>query len=141
MKKLPKYIELALKRRSKAATALAKQQAVITEYAERLGCVNDPEGGFMSDIRVICEGDRYERGTRECLLKHLNESGSSHDMKKNKKILDPNANCLFCVNSFSADSPADGSEILVCYDCPGHIGKEMIVDEDDAQTCGNYKRY
>ena len=37
----------------------------------------------------------------------------------------------------SADSIFDGSEILVCFDCENHEGKEMIVNEDD--YCINYK--
>ena len=45
--------------------------------------------------------------------------------------------CLFCVNSLSADSIFDGSQILVCFDCEGHEGKEMIVDEEEC--CNNYK--
>lgn len=44
--------------------------------------------------------------------------------------------CLFCVNSLSGDAP-DGSQILVCFDCEGHEGREMIVGEED--TCANFK--
>lgn len=44
--------------------------------------------------------------------------------------------CLFCVNSMSADA-IDGSEVLVCFDCEGDEGKEMIVDDD--WFCSNYK--
>ena len=44
--------------------------------------------------------------------------------------------CLFCVNSLSGDAP-DGSQILVCFDCEGHEGREMIVGEED--TCANIK--
>lgn len=45
--------------------------------------------------------------------------------------------CLFCVNSLSADSIFDGSQILVCFDCEGHEGREMIVNEEEC--CNNYK--
>ena len=48
-----------------------------------------------------------------------------------------NKYCLFCVNSLSTDSIFDGSQILVCFDCEGHEGKEMIVDEEEC--CNNYK--
>jgi len=44
--------------------------------------------------------------------------------------------CLFCVNSMSADAP-DGTQVLVCFDCEGFEGKEMIVGEDEC--CNNYK--
>lgn len=45
-------------------------------------------------------------------------------------------NCLFCVNSLSADA-MDGSQVLVCFECKGHVGQEMQVDEEDC--CENYK--
>ena len=44
--------------------------------------------------------------------------------------------CLFCVNSMSADA-IDGSQVLICLDCKGFEGREMIVDEDEC--CDNYK--
>jgi hypothetical protein len=44
--------------------------------------------------------------------------------------------CLFCVNSLSADA-ADGSMVLVCFECDGNRGKEVIVGEDE--YCKNYK--
>ena len=44
--------------------------------------------------------------------------------------------CLFCKNSLSGDG-MDGLPILVCFDCKGHEGREMIVDEDEC--CGNFK--
>lgn len=47
-----------------------------------------------------------------------------------------NKYCLFCVNSMSADA-ADGSMVLVCFDCKGYEGKEMIVGDDEC--CENYK--
>ena len=43
--------------------------------------------------------------------------------------------CLFCSCSMSGDAP-DGSQVLVCFDCAGHEGKEMIVEEDE--TCENF---
>jgi hypothetical protein len=49
-----------------------------------------------------------------------------------------NRNCLFCVNSLSADAP-DGSQVLVCFNVPGHEGSERWVDEEDAKTCTNWK--
>lgn len=44
--------------------------------------------------------------------------------------------CLFCVNSWSADAP-DGSEVLVCFECAGHEGKETYVGE--GESCGNFE--
>lgn len=43
--------------------------------------------------------------------------------------------CLFCHRSMSGDAP-DGTEVLVCFECEGYEGKEMIVGEDE--YCGNY---
>ena len=43
--------------------------------------------------------------------------------------------CLFCGSSMSADA-MDGSQVLVCFECEGHEGKEMQVDED--YCCKNY---
>lgn len=43
--------------------------------------------------------------------------------------------CLFCNHSMSGDAP-DGTEVLVCFECYGHEGKEMIVGEDE--NCDNY---
>ena len=42
--------------------------------------------------------------------------------------------CLFCVNSLSADAP-DGTQVLVCFECTGYEGKEVYVNE----VCENYK--
>ena len=44
--------------------------------------------------------------------------------------------CLYCQNSMSSDA-MDGSEVLVCFDCEGYEGREMMVDEDGC--CKNYK--
>ena len=44
--------------------------------------------------------------------------------------------CLFCVNSLSGDAP-DGSQILVCFECEGSEGREMIVGEEE--SCSNFK--
>lgn len=44
--------------------------------------------------------------------------------------------CLSCRNSMSGDAP-DGTKVLVCFDCKGHEGKEMIVGEEEC--CENYK--
>lgn len=49
-----------------------------------------------------------------------------------------NRNCLFCVNSLSADA-IYGSPVLVCLNSPGYEGIEMYVHETDAETCENYK--
>lgn len=46
-----------------------------------------------------------------------------------------NQYCLFCDSSISADA-MDGSQVLVCFDCDGHEGKEMQVDDDGC--CANY---
>ena len=43
--------------------------------------------------------------------------------------------CLLCSNSLSGDAP-DGSQVLVCFECEGYEGKEMIVYEDEC--CNNY---
>lgn len=46
-----------------------------------------------------------------------------------------NQMCLYCGNSMSSDAP-DGSQVLVCFDCAGYEGKEMIVGDDE--YCPNY---
>lgn len=43
--------------------------------------------------------------------------------------------CLFCHRSMPSDA-VDGSEVLICFECEGHEGKEMIVEEDEC--CGNF---
>jgi hypothetical protein len=43
--------------------------------------------------------------------------------------------CLFCSNSLSGDAP-DDSQVLVCFECEGFEGKEIIVGDDE--YCGNY---
>ena len=45
-------------------------------------------------------------------------------------------NCLFCVNSLSADAP-DGSPQLVCFEKAGAESELKVVDE--TQCCRNYK--
>lgn len=44
--------------------------------------------------------------------------------------------CLSCRHSMSGDAP-DGTQVLVCFDCKGYEGKEMIVGEEEC--CENYK--
>ena len=46
-----------------------------------------------------------------------------------------NKYCLFCCHSMSADA-VDGTEVLVCFECNGFEGKEVIVGEDEC--CDNY---
>ena len=46
-----------------------------------------------------------------------------------------NRMCLFCGHSMSSDA-TDGSQVLVCFNCAGHEGKEMIVGDDEC--CPNY---
>ena len=46
-----------------------------------------------------------------------------------------NRYCLFCNHSMSADAP-DGSQVLVCFECEGYEGKEVIVGDDEC--CKNY---
>ena len=43
--------------------------------------------------------------------------------------------CLFCNHSMSSDAP-DGSQVLVCFECDGFEGKEIIVGDDEC--CKNY---
>ena len=47
-----------------------------------------------------------------------------------------NSCCLSCRRSLSGDAP-NGTKVLVCFDCKGHEGKEMIVGEEEC--CENYK--
>lgn len=49
--------------------------------------------------------------------------------------MENNKICLFCSCSMSSDAP-DGSQVLVCFECAGHEGEEMIVGEDEC--CANY---
>lgn len=44
--------------------------------------------------------------------------------------------CLYCNHSMSADSVFDGSQMLVCFECAGKEGREIIVDDDS--VCENY---
>lgn len=43
--------------------------------------------------------------------------------------------CLNCACSLSGDGP-DDSQVLVCFNCAGHEGKEVIVR--DTEICENY---
>ena len=61
---------------------------------------------------------------------HLIANGVTFHVHKTK-----NSMCLYCNNSMSSDAP-DGSQVLVCFDCAGHEGKEMIVGDDE--YCPNY---
>lgn len=61
---------------------------------------------------------------------HLIDNGVTFYVHKTENTM-----CLYCNNSMSADAP-DGSQVLVCFDCDGHEGKEMIVGEDE--WCANY---
>ena len=47
-------------------------------------------------------------------------------------------NCLFCVNSLSADAP-DGSPQLVCFEKAGAESELNVVDE--TECCKNYKEH
>ena len=60
MKQLPKYIEKALKLRTKYATKLREQSSIIDDYADKLGCLYDDSGCFITDIRIYCEEDHAE---------------------------------------------------------------------------------
>lgn len=72
------------------------------------------------------EGKTFE----EALADHLIANGVTLYVHKTK-----NSMCLFCNSSMSSDAP-DGSQVLVCFDCAGHEGKEMIVGDDE--WCPNY---
>ena len=48
-----------------------------------------------------------------------------------------NKYCLYCSHSMSADA-MDGSEVLVCFNCKGYEGKEMMVADDEC--CENYNQ-
>lgn len=61
---------------------------------------------------------------------HLIANGVTFHVRKTE-----NSMCLFCNSSMSSDAP-DGSQVLVCFDCAGHEGKEMIVGDDE--WCPNY---
>ena len=43
-------------------------------------------------------------------------------------------NCLFCMKSVLADA-ADGTQILICFDCKGYEGKGVHADH----PCDNYE--
>ena len=72
-KTLPKYIEHALKMRTKYINKAQDYGDIINRYAEKLGCLYDPQGAFVSDIRIYCEVDCMENNTRKCLLNALNK--------------------------------------------------------------------
>ena len=61
---------------------------------------------------------------------HLIENGVTFYVHKTE-----NSMCLYCNNSMSSDAP-DGSQVLVCFECAGYEGKEMIVGDDE--YCTNY---
>jgi hypothetical protein len=64
------------------------------------------------------------------IANHLIENGVTFYVHKTE-----NSNCFYCHSSMSGDAP-DGSQVLYCFDCAGHEGKEMIVGEDE--YCTNY---
>ena len=64
------------------------------------------------------------------LAEYLSDNGVTFYVHKTE-----NSMCLYCNSSMSADAP-DGSQVLVCFDCAGHEGKEMIVGDDEC--CPNY---
>lgn len=75
----------------------------------------------------------WEHGTRKCpeyLLKLM-----EYKLKHEGVIRADKAMCLYCGNSLSATA-ADGTDVLVCFDCAGNEGKEIIVDDDS--SCPNY---
>lgn len=74
MKELPKYIEKALKLRTKYSKKLRNQCTIIDDYARKLDCINEQDGCFITDIRIYCEEDGAEDATRDCLLRALNKT-------------------------------------------------------------------
>lgn len=86
--------------------------------ADRIALVKD--GGF------VCDPDYYD--WEDCAVCPAKEYCDYHKDRMAEM------ECLFCVNSMSADAP-DGTEVLVCFNCKGHEGKEMYVDA----ACDNYK--
>lgn len=72
------------------------------------------------------EGKTFE----EALADHLIANGVTFHAHETK-----NRMCLYCGHSMSSDAP-DGSQVLVCFDCAGHEGKEVIVGDDEC--CANY---
>ena len=74
---LPKYVEKALKDRTKYIARARRAGHIIDEYAAKIG-LDEMHPDFndaclFSDVRIYCEVGCAESTTREALLKVLNE--------------------------------------------------------------------
>ena len=74
---LPKYVEKALKDRTKYIAKARQAGHIIDEYAEKIG-LDETHPDFndaclFSDVRIYCEVGCAESITRNVLLKVLNE--------------------------------------------------------------------
>lgn len=74
---IPKYVEKALKDRTKYITKARKAGYIIDEYAAKIG-LNEMHPDFndaclISDIRIYCEEGCSEEITRKALMKVLSE--------------------------------------------------------------------
>ena len=82
-------------------------------------------------LELVAIGGFFSRSAdAEKCVDYLIENGVTFYVHKTK-----NSMCLYCNSSMSGDAP-DGSQVLVCFDCAGHEGKEMIVGDDE--YCTNY---
>ena len=92
-------------------------------------------------LKFKLDHDRMEAERKEKIRKRLSEIGCVLTREEADKILfgkefkTKNRICLYCNSSMSGDAP-DGSQVLVCFNCAGHEGKEMIVGDDEC--CPNY---
>ena len=66
----------------------------------------------------------------------VSDLGSRIFLRKEDALCNLNKCCLSCRRSLSGDAP-DGTQVLVCFDCKDHEGKEMIVGEEEC--CENFK--
>ena len=81
---------------------------------------------LVKECDFVCDWDYFDLD--DCGMCSAKEYCDSYKDRIQEK------ECLFCVNSMSADAP-DGTQVLVCFDCKGYEGTEMRVDE----VCENYK--
>ena len=72
---LPKYVEKAIKDRSKCIANARIAEQIIDNYAAKIGITPGTEAYdeacLATDIRIFCEVDCSEKTTRDVLLREL----------------------------------------------------------------------
>ncbi len=74
---IPKYVETALKKRTKCIVEMRLAEQIIDDYAEKIGILPGTEefddACLTTDIRIFCEVDCCESRTREALRRKLHQ--------------------------------------------------------------------